>query len=212
MRIRIPGLLLAALIPLVACDTDTGEMGRTGADEELQTQPAAETPSMEEPVTEEVGFAEWDTDADQQLAREEWDSWYRQEGLYDQWNTDAEDGLTSAELADGAILIWDADDDGALTEDEWSQGVGTWFADEDHGAWDEWDANGDGVLDANEVAEGLETRNLYDRVDRDSDALIDDEELADWWFDIWDANDDDHIDTTEWDQLGTEWSRAGSGM
>ena len=85
----------------------------------------------------------------------------------------------------------------------------SWFGDDDYGSWGEWDASGDGVLDANEVSEAFERESLYDTVDRDSDALIDDEELADWWFDLWDANDDQQIDTTEWDEVGSEYSRIG---
>lgn len=212
MRAKISGLLLAALIPLAACEAPGDETGEADLDEELETTPAAEISPEDEIGTEEIGLAQWDADADQRLTREEWGVWYDEQGLFDDWDTDAEDGLTSDELTGAAYAVWDADDDDALTEVEWNEGIGQWYGDEDYGAFGEWDVDGDSALDANEVAEGFERENLYDTVDRDSDALIDDEELADWWFDIWDADDDQLIDTTEWDQVGTEWSRIDTGL
>ena len=205
MRNPIVGLALTALIPLAACDAGGEQMGDAELGQEVETAPATDA------ATEQTGLAEWDTDTNQELNRQEWDAWYADQGTSDQWNTDAEEGLTQDELGTGAYGLWDADGDDSLTESEWNEGMGTWFGDQDYGAWSEWDANGDSALDANEVTEGLEREGLYDTVDRDSDALVDDEELADWWFDIWDGNDDQIIDTTEWDQVGAEWSRMGAG-
>jgi hypothetical protein len=204
---RLIGLLVAAALPLTACDGGgTEDLGAGAEEEAFETAPTSEITS-----TQDVGLSTWDADADQQLSRDEWSGWYDEQGAYDGWNTDAEEGLTTDELGEGIFTAWDADADSELTETEWNEGVGTWYGDADYGTWGEWDADGDSILDANEVAEGLERENLYDTVDRDSDALIDDEELADWWFDIWDGNDDALIDTTEWDQVGSEWSRIGSG-
>lgn len=209
MRHRVFGIVLAAVVPLAACEAGEqaadGELGDVGIEEgvDVETAPAAEM------TGDQAGLVSWDTDGDQALTRDEWGGWYDDNSPYDQWNTDAQEGLTETELSEGAVSIWDTDDDDELTETEWNEGVGTWYGDQDYGAFTEWDANGDSVLDANEVAEGFERENLYDTVDRDSDALIDDEELADWWFDIWDVDDDQTIDTTEWDQIGTEWTRIG---
>ena len=199
-------LAVAALLPLAACDAG-GEV-ESGMEGGLETTPAAETAT---PVAGDAGLGQWDTDANQNLTRDEWGGWYEDQGVYDTWNTDAQEGLTTDEFGGGIFGEWDADQNQQLTESEWNEGTGTWFGDQDAGSWGEWDANGDSFLDANEFAEGLERENLYDTVDRDSDALIDDEEIADWWFDIWDGNDDSAIDTTEWDQVGSEWTRIGSG-
>lgn len=205
MRIHTMALILAGLVPLAACDANGAEqVGDAELEGGLETTPAAET------TLGQNGFADWDADANAQLTRDEWGNWWSQRGIYDEWNTDAEEGLVGEELAGGAFAAWDVDNDNNLNQNEWQEGAGTWFADDEYGDWGEWDANGDSALDANEVAEAFERENLYDRVDRDSDALIDDEELADWWFDIWDGNDDALIDTTEWDQVGAEWTRIGA--
>lgn len=205
MRNPILGLALAALIPLAACDAGGEQADDVDLGQEVETAPTTDAAS------EQAGLIEWDTDTNQELNRQEWDAWYADQGTYDQWNSDNQEGLTRDELATGTVGLWDSDSDGSLTENEWNEGMGTWYGDQDYGAWGEWDANGDSALDANEVAEGLEREGLYDTVDRDSDALVDDEELADWWFDIWDGNDDEIIDTTEWDEVGTEWNRVGAG-
>lgn len=194
-------LAIVGLLPLAACETEVDQT------EELGVEETAEMGAMEETGTATAwNINQYDTDADQQLARNEWDTWYSENNLYDQWNTGGE-GLEQNEFSQGVFETWDANDDAGLDETEWNDGTG-WF-DGQYGTFGEWDANGDSVLDANEVAEGFETNNLYDTVDRDSDALIDDEEIADWWFDIWDADDSEYLDTTEWDNLGAEYTRLG---
>jgi hypothetical protein len=205
VRSRFLGILVAALLPLAACEA--GPDDEMDMDEGLETQPAAETT-----LGDETGMTSWDADTDMRLSRDEWRTSLAADGPYARWNTDDTDGVTNEEFAAGVRDFWDADDNDQLTEAEWNEGIDDWFSGAEYGEWGEWDANGDSFLDANEVAEGFERANLYDTVDRDSDALIDDEEIADWWFDIWDDNDDDFIDTTEWDRVGSEWSRVGTTM
>jgi hypothetical protein len=147
-----------------------------------------------------VDYGEWDMDADDALGIEEFRSWWNEQDFFDDWRADEDEGITREQFAERLHVEWDTNGDDVVSEVEWQEGTDTWFAgDVEDGAWDDWDGDGDSELDANEVAEGLERNGLYDRVDRDDDAVIDDEELADWFFDIFDDNDDDRIDTTEWD-------------
>ena len=208
MRNRWLALAVAAVFPLAACE------GGQGGEQELETELETTQPANEMTGAGTAGgglaMEDWDTNADQQINNEEFGGWFQDQNLYQDWNANGGEGLEQEEFSQGIFETWDADDDQGVTEQEWNEGA-SWFGEGNYGTWGEWDANGDSVLDANEVAEGLESQNLYDRVDRDSDALIDDEELTDWWFDIWDGNDDQALDTTEWDEVGAEWSRLGLG-
>lgn len=169
-----------------------------GYDDEAELDEADVGPETEMAEVE-YGFAEWDADQNRYLDENEWTTWDADQDR-SAWNTDGEDGLSADEFGVVTVTVWDRDDDDLVSEDEWNEGTERWFGDDvDYGAWADWDLDGDSELDANEVREGFETNNLYDRVDRDADLIIDDEELADWFFDIFDWNDDDQIDTTEWD-------------
>jgi len=191
---RTLGIFTAALVAgLWACAPDADM-------EEMDTEPPAGTEDdlvSDEELTDAggvpQGLGEYDRNEDRGLDREEFGEWSRSR------SATAGTGLDRDRFSQRVVLIWDSDDDDLVDEDEWREGLNALYGDGDHGVWADWDGDGDSELDANEVAEALETKNLYDRVDLDRDALIDDEELADWFFDVIDLNDDDVVDTTEWD-------------
>jgi hypothetical protein len=64
--------------------------------------------------------------------------------MYNDWDTNDEVGIDLTEWEegfDGIYDSWDADDDGALSEDEFNTG-----------AYDAYDQNDDGLLDENEFS------------------------------------------------------------
>lgn len=179
------GLALGACAPE---ETET-DLGTEGTETEA-TEPTDETL--------DVDFSEWDLDTDLRLSLEEFEAW---------WNENRpelgdEEGADREAVAERVHATWDTDDDDAVSEQEWREGTGADEDGGDWGTWTDWDGDGDSELDLNEVREGMEGNNVYDRIDRDQDMVLDDEELADWFFDLFDRNDDDHLDTTEWDRRG----------
>lgn len=161
------------------------------------------------PVAEEqaepVAYADWDADQDEFLNENEFDAWWAERRADLDWDLDDEDGLTREEYGEGIFGLWDENDDDRIDESEWrTSSDRVWGAGGPTTVFADWDGDGDSELDLNEVQEGLESEGLYDRIDGDRDALIDDEELADWFFDIFDADDDLRIDTTEWESTWLE--------
>lgn len=176
--------LPATLFALGCAQTYEGE-----GEEEIRTQQRT------------VEIAEWDEDGDGTLDPDEFGSWFNEQNFFAEWDEDADDELTNREFSVVLMDRWDTNDDDVLSESEWNTGM-EWFGeDADPGAWRDWDSDGDSELDANELHESLETNGLYDAVDGDQDAVFDDEEMADFFFDAFDMDDNDEVDTTEWDDF-----------
>lgn len=157
-----------------------------------------EAEAAEEQVSD-APYAQWDADHSDDVDVSEFDAWWDDERDRFDWDLDDEEGLTREEYAQGIYTAWDENRDGRIDETEWRRGSGGVWGPDYAVTWTDWDGDGDSELDLNEVSEGLERDGLYDTVDGDRDGLIDDEELADWFFDVFDADDNDRIDTTEWE-------------
>jgi hypothetical protein len=191
----LPLLLLAACGP--DRDRDDANVGAEAAEAPPATRPA-ETP-----------FASWDQNQDRLLQRAEFNAWARDEGLFDDMVGD--DGLDREALNQRIYDRWDMDGDGTVTEIEWQAGAGDVY-DLDYGNWTDWDADGDSQLDMNELAEAHERIGFWNELDRNADGRIDDEDLGDWFFNLFDTNDNDALDPQEWDMGRGGWFEDGMGM
>lgn len=189
-------LALVGAVALTGC-AEPYEEEDIGVDQEVGVSDDVADLESDAPLADaEYDYGEWDVDSNRTLSREEFGTWAGEQG----WGE-----MDREAFATETTELWDADDDDLIGEDEWNEATDRFGDDIDVGTWSDWDGDGDSELDANEVREGLERSGIYDRIDGDADAVFDDEELADFWFDLWDADDDLEIDTTEWD-----WgSRAG---
>ena len=184
----IRGVLPFALVAaLAACDAGSDEQ------EELPAREAGEP-------TEPYAFQEWDANADRALTREEFGTAAGERLDLARYEANQAEGYDRAEATRMTYELWDVDDDDALTENEWEEGITRWYGSEgDFVTWSDWDGDGDSELDFDEMTEGYETHGLFDRLDLDDDTFIDDEELQDWFFDVFDLDDDERVDVTEWD-------------
>lgn len=192
----LPSASLGALVALVAagCAPDADVDDEMGRMEESEPVPESTVETDVVPILEN-----YDLDDDGALSSDEFAGWLGQADVDAAWTFRTDSDLDLDRVAERMIVVWDVENDSVVSEEEWVAGVRTWYGPDDYGAFVDWDADGDSELDANEIAEALETRGMYDRVDLDRDAVIDDEELADWFFDVIDTSDDGQIDTTEWD-------------
>lgn len=151
---------------------DTG-LSRTPADGEL-----------------DYGYRGWDVNEDRALSPDEFGSWAREQG----WRDLDHEGFSRI-----AHRLWDVDRDDAVSEQEWTEATNRWYGDAvEHGSWAAWDRDRDSELDVGEAHAAFERYDLYSPVDLDGDGVIHRDELAAWWFDVWDFNDDETIDTSEW--------------
>jgi hypothetical protein len=197
-RTEVMGLAALSMLLLAACGPDAGE--RTDLDAE-----AAEAPPVERPIA--TPFQNWDLDQNQKLERQEFGIWVTEEEGFGDWFGD--EGLNREALRESAHSAWDVNDDGVVNEAEWQVGVAELYGDADYGTWTDWDLDGNAELDLSETAEAETRYGFYDRIDINQDMVIDQEELGDFFFDLFDTNDDSGLDVTEWDGVRADWLDDG---
>lgn len=174
-------LALAAGIGLAACS------GGNGGDGDM-TEGAAGSEGDGEAT---YAYAEWDVNGDRALSRDEFGTWAAEVG----WPT-----MDEATFARAAYDLWNVDGDTVVSAQEWEQATRRWYGEAiPFGPWSAWDADGDASLDPEEVASAFARHRLHEPVDRNDDGRLDDVELADWWFSVWDFDDDQAVDSSEWD-------------
>ena len=169
---------------------------------------AAEAPPTQRPTT--TAFGEWDMNQDQTLQRDEFTRWSSDEGVFDDWIGD--EGFDLEAFRGNVQDAWDIDDDGNITETEWQAGTQALYPDAQVGAFADWDADGDGNLTEEEMAAADERVDVQGALDANADGMVDEQDLGDFFFEVFDANGDGQLDTTEWEVGRDTWLDDGMGM
>ena len=169
---------------LLACRTTNGTAAGP-------YEPAAEQgmAQVEEPVRD---FSAWNTDADENLSRDEFDAGIQ--NLFEDWDDDGDDLLAEQEFGEGIWEMWDVDDDGVVTQNEWKD---PWFGGT-YGEFGTWDADDDGMLTQSEFDQVWEGSGLFTAWDEDSDESLAGDEFADNVWESWNIDDDPFITQNEW--------------
>lgn len=193
----LPGLFLAGCAPDAGQQTDDPEAE------------AAEAPETQRPAT--TPYGEWDVNQDQALQRDEFLAWSGDEGVFDNWIGDQ--GFDVEAFREDMQGAWDVDGDGSIIETEWQTGTEALYGmDAQVGTFADWDANGDGQLSTEEVAAGSERVSIQEQIDQNADGSVDRQEVGDFFFGVFDENDDGQLDTTEWETGRSTWFGGDMGM
>jgi hypothetical protein len=194
-QLRIAGLAALPVLFLGACaqEPDQDEMPEPAIE-------AAEAPADQRPVTP---FEDWDVNQDQALQVEEFTVWTADEGKFDEWVDD--EGLDREAFLERTAEVWDANGDAILTRAEWEAGVSEMYGDASYGTYEEWDTNGDSELQPEEIEAGHEAHGFYAQIDGNQDAVIADDEISAFIFDVFDRNDDARVDQNEFEYGRVTW-------
>lgn len=205
---RILGLLALPALLLAACEPQgQDERGTAGAD--AAEAPPTQRPT-EQPMAEEPTIADWDQNGDQALDRQEFGSWAQEEESFDDFVGD--DGIVDFEaIQEDLHSALDVDGDGTVGEGDWDAAMQDLFGDDPFGEWADWDVDGDAELDTEEFRQGAEQHGLQERMDEDDDGSVTQQEVEGFFFDLFDANDDESVDMTEWNSGRDSWL-GDSGM
>ena len=192
-------LVAMCLVTAMACEreAEVDAVSATSAtiDPGVTSTSATVDPSAEVEIDREWGLlADWDTDRDDRIGEQEFGT--RFGNVYDRWDLDHNASLSRDEMADTWYDLWDGNDDNIVDEQEWTRPSEGWdFDGVDWNTWRDWDVDNDGRLAENE----FDTRftPIYERWDTDSNGVTRDE-LRDTWWDMFDNNNDNFVDSTEW--------------
>lgn len=181
MRRTLTALALAGTLGLTAC----------GSDEPTEPQ------ALDQDTTTAAGeFDTLDADGDSYLDEDEIAE-YANKAAFEPWDADADSEIDRDEIVGNAFWLFDADGDGAVTQAEWEDGATRWLPSgtvivpvADH------DADGDSELDEDEFTEAYDA----DALGEDwVDVPLDEQEFADRYFELYDADDDGKVTEQEFE-------------
>lgn len=145
-------------------------------------------------LAQQYGRAVLDTDGDGRLERTEFLLAFGPDAL-GRLDLYGDDELGEGEFGRALFRLWDDDGSGALSIDEWDDGVDRWFG-EDPADLEvsEWDADGDGTIAPAEFEAALGTTELFGSLDLGRDGTLNAPEFGSGVFDAGDSNRDGFLD------------------
>lgn len=154
------------------------------------------------------GFDDIDLDSDSELDADEFREWsetpvfafYMQTDLVEDPTQPEQTGaLDAVVLIDALYDAWDVNDDGALDRGEWAAAtdVLTGFNDTE-ATWIEFDVDGNDIIDVDEVHAQIDDDQVLAGIDADEDGVVEEQELNQWFFALFDADDDGRVSVDEW--------------
>nr|WP_204354581.1 EF-hand domain-containing protein [Paracoccus saliphilus] len=134
----------------------------------------------------------WDEDQNGTITQAEFMTAFRNRGLSDRWDRNADGSIAAPELAEGFYAFWDRNSDDDLSVDEWENAVDLWLGDVDL-AVAEWDIDGDGLISEFEFATAFQRENLVAEFNDGQDDVINAEEIAEVLFAAADSDEDELV-------------------
>lgn len=148
----------------------------------------------EEAIRDEVVVADaWDED--------EFYTTFSNNAFFEDWDLDNDGFLTEEEFTASFIRTWDLDNDGRISQSEWDAAKLDYGVDAAN--WTAWDTDGDGYIEEAEFETEFTRIGWYDAWDLDDNAQLTEQEYTTGVFRIWDENNDNRLDETEYVHYNT---------
>ncbi|WP_029035185.1 DUF7282 domain-containing protein [Salinimicrobium terrae] len=176
-------------------EDDDGIFGEWDIDDEPITDDDDLLVTQTITVIMEGSFSSFDEDNDGMLDENEVPNTYQNN--FDVWDVDDDGFLTADEFYTTTFYITDADDDDFIDEDEWLIGYDSMYSayiDDDFAAYD---VDGDGFIEETEWFDTFADSQWFEIYDVDDDSLVAYTEWDEGLFNDWDLDDDDFIDEDE---------------
>ena len=187
----------ALSLSLLACGDDDDDVA---VDDDV-TADDADSPTS--PDGDPWNFGTLDANGDSLLDRDEIAEWVDRDGVFEEWDEDADSELDADEIAGNAFERWDANGDATISEGEWETAARRWYPEGAHvEVFADYDGDGDSELDLDEFAERFDISVLGESWDASS---IDEDTFASSYFDLYDANSDGTVDEDEFEAGAATW-------
>ncbi len=129
---------------------------------------------------------------------------------FENWDADADSELDADEIAGNAFDLIDADEDGAVSKNEWESGAEFWYprhSDALVRVFEDADGDGDSELDVDELKESLDVSVLGEAW---SHLPVPEPSFEKGYFKLHDSDDDGRLTEEEW-RSGLSALRASAG-
>ncbi|MEF2553452.1 PRC-barrel domain-containing protein [Aurantimonas sp. A2-1-M11] len=117
---------------------------------------------------------------------------------FGRWDANADQRIDEDEFYVGTYHIWDADNDGVLTSEEYTAGWDGWLVDEERVTYASLDADTDGVVSEDEFGAGLGNTSAFGTWDTAGDGFLDEEEFSTGLYNVYDIDNDNIIAQSEY--------------
>lgn len=207
-NLKITHLFAAAFAVLLlgACDAgtevDEAEL-ETGTEMTVaETDPADDTGMAGDSAFAQARIEDLDTNQDQQVSREEFDTWF-ETNVWSDLETEGEQEVAHRDVSESFWGWWNADGDDAIDEQEYRQARENFaFENVEYGEFAQV-AGDDQRLTQDEFHTWFHENVWANWTSGTEDAeSIDREHLSNHLWQVWDENDDDHLDAQEVTRFG----------
>lgn len=155
-----------------------------------------------QPDTKYDRYDQWDANQNSGIDDQEFEQSFTTSPYYDQWNSDDNRAVSREEFTQGFFRMIDKDGDGTLSSSEWQQGKEAYFSD---ATVDTPTLNdSDQTLQSAEFNELLEEVNYYDQWDENSNGSLEEPEVAQGVFAMWDTDGNGVIEANEYEVWDNE--------
>lgn len=141
-------------------------------------------------------FDTLDRSGDSYLDVDEVAEWVDGSGTFEDADADADSELDADEIAGNAFELWDGDDNGTISEEEWKTAADLWYPQQsDVTVFSDWDGDGDSELDADEFTERWDVSAMGESWQV---VPLGKEQFKESYFALYDADEDGKVSEFEW--------------
>ena len=140
-------------------------------------------------------FADFDTNNDGVLDSTEVTGIYANN--FEEWDTDDDDLLDQDEFNTTTFSLTDMDDNDGVDEDEWNDGFASFFGNWNNDDFATFDEDANNIINTDEWNSAFADSEWFGTFDSNDDEFLGEDEWDAGLFNDWDANDDDEIDEDE---------------
>lgn len=124
---------------------------------------------------------------------------------FNQWDHNSDKKIGQDEFYKNYFTMIDENNDNVLSEQEWQDGIKSFFGSEGLGSegeikssdFSKWDTNGDGNVQPEEFTKYLKDTQYFDEWDNNSDGQLEEKEFAEKAFHMWDTDGNGVIEADE---------------
>ena len=147
-------------------------------------------------------FSTLDASGDSYLDADEIAEWVDDNGAFRSWDEDADSELDRDEIAGNAFSLWDSNNNGKISQQEWQRGTDLWYPGQaEVRVFSDWDGDGDSELDGDEFREEFDYSALGESWTTEP---LNRETFKNAYFELYDLDDDGRVSRAEW----TDGSRS----